>query len=69
MRNTFEFSEDEERELIIDISNVLNDTGAYKALYKLLADRHEVILHSDMENLTCDLEQYIFNWTKIEDHD
>ena len=69
MRNTSEFSESEERELTIDISNVLSDTGAYTALYKLLVDRHEVILHSDMENLTFDLEQYILNWTKVDDHD
>ena len=69
MRNTSEFSESEERELTIDISNVLSDTGAYTALYKLLVDRHEVILHSDMENLACDLEEYIFNWTKVDDHD
>ena len=66
MRNTSEFSESEQRELMIDISNVLYDTGAYTALYKLLVDRHEVILHSDMENLTFDLEQYILNWTKVE---
>jgi hypothetical protein len=69
MRNTSEFSESEEQELMTDISNVLNDTGAYTALYKLLVDRHEVILHSDMENLSFDLEQYIFNWTKVDDHD
>jgi len=69
MRNTSEFSESEQRELTIDISNVLSDTGAYTALYKLLVDRHEVILHSDMENLTCDLEEYILNWTKVDDHD
>ena len=48
---------------------MLNATGAYKELHKLLVDREEVILHSDMENLAEELEEFIFNWTKIEDND
>jgi len=67
MKNISEFSEAEQRALMVDISNVLNDSGAYTALYKLLVDHEEVILHSDMENLTFDLEEFIINWIKIED--
>jgi len=69
MKNISEFSEAEQRALMVDISNVLNDSGAYTALYKLLVDQAEVILHSDMENLTFDLEEFIINWIKIEDND
>jgi len=42
---------------------VLNYTGAYKELHKLLVDREEVLLHTDMENLADELEEFIFNWT------
>ena len=69
MKNISEFSESEQRELMIDISNVFNDSGAYTALHKLLVDRYEVILHSDMENLTFDLEEFIMKWIPIEDND
>ena len=68
MNNTINFDEDQEQELVERISDVLNETGAYKELYKLLVDREEVILHTDMENLAEELEQFIFNWTKIEDN-
>jgi hypothetical protein len=67
MKNTINFDEDQEQELVERISDVLNETGAYKELYKLLVDREEVLLHTDMENLAEELEQFIFNWTKIED--
>ena len=67
MNNTLTFDEDQEQKLIERISDVLNETGAYSALYKLLVVREEVILHTDMENLAEELEQFIFNWTKIED--
>ena len=69
MKNISEFSEAKQRALMVDISNALNDSGAYTALYKLLVDQAEVILHSDMENLTFDLEEFIINWIKIEDND
>ena len=69
MKNISEFSEAEQRALMIDISNVLNDSGAYTELHKLLVDHEEVILHSDMENLTFDLEEFIINWIKIEDNE
>ena len=62
MKNISEFSEAEQRALMVDISNVLNESGAYTSLYKLLVDHEEVILHSDMENLTFDLEEFIINW-------
>jgi len=68
MKNISEFSEAEQRALMVNISNVLNDSGAYKALYKLLVGHEEVILHSDMENLTFDLEEFIINWIKFEDN-
>ena len=68
MNNTIMFDEDQEQKLIERISDVLNETGAYSALYKLLVVREEVILHTDMENLFGELEQFIFNWTKIEDN-
>lgn len=69
MKNISEFSEAEQRALMVDISNVLNESGAYTALYKLLVDQAGVILHSDMENLTFDLEEFIINWIKIEDNE
>ena len=69
MKNISEFSEAEQRALMVDISNVLNESGAYTALHKLLVDHEEVILHSDMENLTFDLEEFIINWIKNEDND
>ncbi len=67
MKNTINFDEDQEQKLVERISDVLNETGAYKELHKLLVDREEVLLHTDMENLAEELEQFIFNWTKIED--
>jgi hypothetical protein len=61
--------EDEQfRDTVVrDISNAMNYVGAYDALYKLLVDRHKVILHSEMENLACDLEEFIYNWTIVDD--
>ena len=61
------YDDQEKQRLITDISNALNFVGAYDALHKLLGDRHEVILHTDMENLAEELEEFIFNWTQIED--
>ena len=69
MNNTINFSDEQRRELTNRISDVLNETGAYWELHKLLVDREEVVLHSDMENLAEELEEFIFNWTKIEDND
>ena len=69
MNNTINFTDSEKQELIERISDVLNYTGAYKELHKLLVDREEVLLHSDMENLAEELEEFIFNWTKTERYD
>jgi hypothetical protein len=69
MKYTINYDDEQRQELIDRISYVLNQTGAYKELHKLLVDREEVILHSDMENLANDLEDFIFNWTQIEDND
>ena len=69
MKYTINFTDLEKQKLIERISHVLNYTGAYKELHKLLVDREEVVLHSDMENLANDLEDFIFNWTQIEDND
>ena len=69
MNNTINYDDEQKQELIERISDVLNETGAYKELHKLLVDREEVVLHSDMENLANDLEDFIFNWTQIEDND
>ena len=69
MNNTINFSDEQRRELTNRISDVLNETGAYWELHKILVDREEVVLHSDMENLANDLEDFIFNWTQIEDND
>ena len=69
MNNTIKFSDEQKQELIERISDVLNETGAYKELHKLLVDREEVLLHTDMENLAEELEEFIFNWTKIEDNE
>ena len=69
MRHTRNFSDLERVKLIERISHVLNYTGAYKELHKLLVDREEVILHTDMENLADELEDFIFNWTQIEDNE
>ena len=66
MRNTINFDDQQTRELTNRISDVLNETGAYKELHKLLVDREEVLLHSDMDNLACELEDFIFNWTVVE---
>ena len=63
------YDDQEKQRLITDISNALNFVGAYDALHKLLVDRHEVILHTDMENLAEELEEFIFNWTQIEDNE
>ena len=67
MRHTRDFSDSERQELIEHISHVLNYTGAYKELHKLLVDREEVLLHSDMENLATELEDFIYNFTVIYD--
>ena len=67
MRNTINFDDGQRRELTNRISDVLNETGAYKELHKLLVDREEVLLHSDMDNLACELEDFIFNWTRVEE--
>ena len=67
MNHTINYSDKQRQQLIERISDVLNYTGAYKELHKLLVDREEVILHTDMENLAVELEEFIFNWTKIED--
>ena len=67
MRNTINFDDEQRRELTNRISDVLNETGAYKELHKLLVDREEVLLHSDMDNLACELEDFIFNWTVVEE--
>ena len=69
MSNTINFSDLEKQKLIERISHVLNYTGAYKELHKLLVDREEVLLHSEMETLADDLEEFIFNWTKFEDNE
>jgi cytochrome b involved in lipid metabolism len=67
MNNTINYDDEQRQELIELISDVLNETGAYNELHKLLVDREEVILHSDMENLACEIEDFIFNWTQIEE--
>ena len=69
MNNTINYDDEQRQELIERISNVLNETGAYLELHKLLVDREEVLVHTDMENLAEELEEFIFNWTKIEDND
>ena len=69
MNNTINYDDEQKQELIERISNVLNETGAYLELHKLLVDREEVLVHTDMENLAEELEEFIFNWTKIEDDD
>ncbi len=69
MNNTINYDDQEKQRLVLDISNALNYVGAYDALHKLLVDRHQVLLHSEMENLANDLEEFIFNWTQIEEHD
>ena len=69
MNKTINYDDDQRQKLIERISDVLNETGAYWELHKLLVDREEVVLHSDMENLANDLEDFIFNWTQIEDND
>ena len=69
MKYTINYDDEQRQELIDRISYVLNETGAYYELHKLLVDREEVVLHSDMENLADELEEFIFNWTQIEDND
>lgn len=69
MNNTINYDDKQRQKLIERISHVLNYTGAYNELHKLLVDREEVLLHTDMENLAEELEEFIFNWTKIEDDD
>ena len=69
MNNTINYDDEQKQELIERISNVLNETGAYWELHKLLVDREEVVLHSDMENLADELEDFIFKFTQIEEHD
>ena len=67
MNWTINFDDQQRRELTNRISDVLNETGAYKELHKLLVDREEVLLHSDMVNLADELEDFIFNWTVVEE--
>ena len=67
MNNTINFTDLEKQKLIERISHVLNYTGAYSELHKLLVDREEVLLHTDMENLAEEIEEFIFNWTQIEE--
>lgn len=66
MRHTRDFTDLEKVELIERISHVLNHTGAYEELHKLLVDREEVLLHTDMENLADELEDFIYNFTIVE---
>ena len=67
MRHTRNFSDLERQKLIERISHVLNYTGAYKEMQKLLVDREEVMLPGDMENLATELEDFIYNFTVIDD--
>lgn len=67
MRYTINYDDEQRRELTNRISDVLNETGAYKELHKLLVDREEVLLHTDMNNLAYELEDFIFNWTRVEE--
>jgi len=67
MNNTINFTDEQKQELVERISDVLNETGAYSALYKLLVVREDVLLHTDMENLAEEIEEFIFNFTKIEE--
>tara|TARA_R100001460_G_scaffold32010_3_gene62991 strand:- start:6373 stop:6576 length:204 start_codon:yes stop_codon:yes gene_type:complete len=67
MRNTINFDDEQRQELIERISYVLNETGAYKELHKLLVDREEVLLHTDMDNLAEEIEYFIFNWTVVKE--
>tara|TARA_Y100000114_G_scaffold146953_1_gene158198 strand:- start:383 stop:592 length:210 start_codon:yes stop_codon:yes gene_type:complete len=69
MKYTINYDDKQRLELIQRISHVLNYTGAYKELHKLLVDREEVLLHTDMENLADELEDFIFKFTQIEDND
>ncbi len=69
MKYTINFTDSERQKLIERISHVLNYTGAYKELHKLLVDREEELLHTDMENLADELEDFIFKFTQIEEHD
>lgn len=69
MKYTINYEDEQRQKLVERISDVLNETGAYWELHKLLVDREEVVLHSDMENLANDLEDFIFNWTQIEDNE
>ena len=69
MNNTINYDEDQRQKLIERNSDVFNATGAYLELHKLLVDREEVVLHSEMETLADDLEEFIFNWTKFNDND
>lgn len=69
MKHTINYDDKQRLELIERISHVLNDTGAYKELTKLLVDREEVLLDTDMDNLADELEEFIFNWTQIEDNE
>jgi len=69
MKYTINYDDEQRQELIERISNVLNETGAYLELHKLLVDREEVVLHSEMETLAEDLEEFIFNWTKFNEND
>ena len=67
MSHTRDFSDLHRQKRIERISHVLNYTGAYKELHKLLVDREEVLLHTDMENLADELESFIYNFTVIDD--
>lgn len=67
MRHTRDFTDLERVKLIERISHVLNYTGAYKELHKLLVDSEEVLLHTDMENLAEELEDFIYNFTIVEE--
>jgi len=67
MNRTINYDDQQRRELTNRISDVLNETGAYKELHKLLVDREEVLLHTDMNNLAYELEDFIFNWTRVEE--
>tara|TARA_R100001224_G_scaffold46403_1_gene26734 strand:+ start:403 stop:606 length:204 start_codon:yes stop_codon:yes gene_type:complete len=67
MNWTINYNDEQKQELTERISDVLNETGAYKELHKLLVDREEVLLHSDMVNLADELEDFIFNWTVVEE--
>ena len=51
-------------EIVAQIEHILDVSGAYDSLHRLLVSREEILLYSEMPNLSVDIAEFIWNYTK-----